>query len=78
MTHAAEHALTAQPGYILPIHDYHWKDEARRAFYQWLTSYFLSHNIKLLQPETGEAELFNLNPYLILARILPASIHTTS
>ena len=53
MVHAARQGLAAKPQYILPIHDYHWKDDARLTFYQWLTSYFAQHNITFLQPETG-------------------------
>lgn len=51
---AAEQGALAQPAYILPIHDYHWKDVARRQFYQWLIPFFKSKNIEFIPMETGE------------------------
>ncbi|HUD44075.1 MAG TPA: MBL fold metallo-hydrolase [Patescibacteria group bacterium] len=51
---AAEQALLVEPKVVIPIHDWHLKDEARHAFYQWLVTYFMQHNITFLQPETGQ------------------------
>lgn len=54
MVQAAEQALVVKPQTIIPIHDYHWKDDARKAFYQWLTAYFQQHNITFISAETGQ------------------------
>jgi len=51
---SAEKALAAKPLYIIPIHDYHWKDEARKQFYQWLVGFYKPQGITFFPVETGE------------------------
>ena len=53
MVQAAEKGLSAKPKVIIPIHDYHWNNNARLGFYQMLTSYFAQYDIQFLHPETG-------------------------
>ncbi len=48
MTEAALYALSAKPRYIIPIHDWHWKDEVRKSMYERLENFFKNHNIKFL------------------------------
>ncbi|SRR5258706_9685594 len=52
---AAERGAMAKPKYIIPIHDYHWKDDARRQFYKWLISFYQPQGITFLPVESGEA-----------------------
>jgi L-ascorbate metabolism protein UlaG (beta-lactamase superfamily) len=43
-----------QPEVVLPIHDWHWKDEARKGYYAWIGKYLAGKNIKFLNIESGE------------------------
>jgi L-ascorbate metabolism protein UlaG (beta-lactamase superfamily) len=54
LTQAVEKAVEVRPEYIIPIHDWHWNEEARKAFYTRLTDYFAQNGIKFLKVETGE------------------------
>lgn len=54
ITQAVEKALALKPSYIIPIHDWHWKDEARKVFYQRLDAFFTKQNILFKSIETGE------------------------
>lgn len=47
-------ALELQPQYILPIHDWHWHDVARRQTYDRLERVFGEHDIKFFKLETGQ------------------------
>ena len=53
-TRAVELAMELQPKVIIPIHDWHWRDEARKGFYQRLKEYFAKNNIDFKAVETGE------------------------
>ena len=53
-TWATETALKVKPKVIIPIHDWHWKDEVRKGIYGWLEAYFKQQNIVFLKPETGQ------------------------
>ena len=53
-TAAVELALRLQPKAIIPIHDWHWRDEARKAFYARLVDYFAQYHIDFKAVETGE------------------------
>lgn len=46
-------ALDLKPEYVLPIHDWHWSDEARHAMYQNLRQVFENHNITFIELETA-------------------------
>lgn len=52
-TWATETALHVMPKVIVPIHDWHWKDEVRIALYNQLEEFFAKHNIIFKKPETG-------------------------
>lgn len=51
---AVETALHVQPKVIIPIHDYHWKDEWRKNMYQRLHEFFATKGIDFKAIETGE------------------------
>lgn len=53
-TAAVALAEKLHPRVIIPIHDWHWKDEARRGFYQRLHEYFSQKGIDFKTVETGE------------------------
>ncbi len=53
-TQAVEKALTILPKKIIPIHDWHMKDELRRGLYDRLEEYFNRFDIAFKKLETGE------------------------
>lgn len=53
-TRAVELALDLKPKVIIPIHDWHWRDEVREGFYQRLIEYFAQNGIDFKGVETGE------------------------
>lgn len=53
-TRAVELAIELKPKVIIPIHDWHWKDEARKGFYQRLHEYFGENGIDFKAVETGD------------------------
>lgn len=53
-TQAVEKALEIKPKVIIPIHDWHWKDEVRSGMYQRLKTFFAKKNIDFKTLETGE------------------------
>jgi L-ascorbate metabolism protein UlaG (beta-lactamase superfamily) len=59
---ATQLALELKPTYIIPIHDWHWSDEARHATYQTLEKLFKEHDIVFLKPETGVSVVINVEP----------------
>ncbi len=52
-TEAIEKALSLKPKYIVPIHDWLWKDGVRQMMYQRLTEYFETKDIEFNGLETG-------------------------
>jgi hypothetical protein len=42
-----------KPELVIPIHDWHWRDEARLALYGWVENYLKSQNITFIPLETG-------------------------
>ena len=54
VTEAVALAERLHPEVIIPIHDWHWKDEARIGLYARLEQYFASKSIKFLNIESGE------------------------
>lgn len=54
ITQAAEKAVALKPKYVIPIHDYHWKDTLRKEFYKRLENFFKQHEIDFKPLETGE------------------------
>lgn len=53
-TQALGIAVNLKPSFILPVHDWHWKDEARRNFYIRAGEYLKQFNINFCALETGE------------------------
>ncbi len=50
---AVQLALTLHPRYIIPIHDWHWKDEPRAELYERLESLFKEHEIIFIKTVNG-------------------------
>jgi L-ascorbate metabolism protein UlaG (beta-lactamase superfamily) len=50
---AAKIGIALQPKYIVPIHDWHWKEAAREQMYDGLEQLFKQHDITFLKPENG-------------------------
>ena len=46
-------ALELKPEYIIPIHDWHWRDEARMQTYDHFEVILKAQGITFLKPETG-------------------------
>lgn len=47
-------ALALEPKYIIPIHDWHWRDEAREQMYNNLDQLFQKQGITFCKMETGK------------------------
>ena len=54
LTQAVELAVSLKPEVVLPIHDWHWNDMARVAFYKRLENYFANMGIKFIALKTAE------------------------
>jgi L-ascorbate metabolism protein UlaG (beta-lactamase superfamily) len=54
MVRAVNVALELQPKYIIPIHDWHWSDDARAQAYDMLEPLFEGQGITFIKPVTGE------------------------
>jgi L-ascorbate metabolism protein UlaG (beta-lactamase superfamily) len=52
--HAIELALKLRPRFILPIHDWHWSDQARQSSYDNYEKLFAKHGIKFYKLKTGQ------------------------
>jgi L-ascorbate metabolism protein UlaG (beta-lactamase superfamily) len=50
---AVKLGLTLKPKYILPIHDWHWSEEARAASYSLMEQVFAGEGIVFLKLQTG-------------------------
>lgn len=48
-------ALELRPQYIVPIHDWHWRDEARLSFYEDMESLFAAQDITFIKAVNGES-----------------------
>lgn len=55
LVEAMKKIVEIKPKTVLPIHDWHWKDEARETFYPRVQEYLKPYEIKFIQTETGEA-----------------------
>ena len=53
-------ALTLKPQYILPIHDWHWRVEAREHMYANLEQLFAKHDITFVPLKTGEPVIIDV------------------
>lgn len=56
ITQAVEKALEIKPKYVLPIHDWHWKDDVRKTYYHRLETFFTKHDIQFYGLETEEVK----------------------
>ncbi len=50
---AVDLALQLKPRYIIPIHDWHWRDEARAGLYDWLEKMFAGQGITFVKVVNG-------------------------
>ncbi len=57
---AAEIGISLKPKYIIPIHDWHLKNEARDGFYGWLEALFTKYEIDFIKPVDGQPFEINL------------------
>lgn len=53
-------ALELKPQYILPIHDWHWRDEAKQQMYGSLQKLFGSHDIQFIALKNGEPVILDV------------------
>lgn len=54
LSDAVRLALEIKPEIIVPIHDFHWKDEVRQSIYKRLEGFFAKHDIKFIPLETAQ------------------------
>lgn len=52
-------ALRLKPKYIIPIHDWHWRDEARELMYDGMAKVFARAGIEFMKMKTGEPVVIN-------------------
>ncbi|MHB1865416.1 MAG: MBL fold metallo-hydrolase [Candidatus Saccharimonadales bacterium] len=57
---AAELGQALQPKYIIPIHDWHYRDEARLGIYDRLEAFFVKQNIKFIKPVDAQPQEINV------------------
>ncbi|HUB92937.1 MAG TPA: MBL fold metallo-hydrolase [Verrucomicrobiae bacterium] len=50
---AVDLVLELQPKYVVPIHDWHWRDEAREGLYASLEKLFIAHKITFIKAVSG-------------------------
>lgn len=48
------HGVRLKPKFIIPIHDWHWRDEARKGIYDILEEKFAEHDIEFIKTIDGE------------------------
>jgi L-ascorbate metabolism protein UlaG (beta-lactamase superfamily) len=51
---AVQLAMQLRPKYVLPIHDWHWRDEAQQQMYEGFESLFKAKDITFFKPQTGQ------------------------
>jgi L-ascorbate metabolism protein UlaG (beta-lactamase superfamily) len=54
MIRAVNLALDLRPQYIVPIHDWHWREEAKQSSYDQMEALFAEHGIQFLKLENGK------------------------
>ncbi len=55
MIDAVDLALKLKPQYVLPLHDWHWREEARTWAYDKMEQLFKEQGITFLRPVDGQA-----------------------
>jgi L-ascorbate metabolism protein UlaG (beta-lactamase superfamily) len=53
--HALRLALELKPQYVIPIHDWHWRDEARDTLYVSMERVLAAHNITFVPAVNGQS-----------------------
>lgn len=59
---AIELALKLKPKYVVPIHDWHWRDEARDGAYTSMAQVFAEQGIEFIKPVTGKPFVLHVIP----------------
>ena len=54
MAIAVRVALDLKPHFVIPVHDWHWSDEARTQAYDNLETIFKQRGITFIKPVTGK------------------------
>lgn len=54
MVNGVELAARLKPKTVIPVHDWHWRDEARLQLYDMIEDYLLRYGISFYGLETGE------------------------
>lgn len=57
---AVKLALKLKPKYVIPIHDWHWSDQARALMYTQLEEVFAKHDITFIKAVNGESFVLNV------------------
>lgn len=60
MVKAVNLALELQPKHVIPIHDWHWRDEARESIYDNLEAAFKERGITFHKMKTGEPVVIDI------------------
>ena len=55
LTEAMEKAVQLKPKIVIPIHDWHWRKEARENFFQRIPKYLEQHGIAFYDLEGGKS-----------------------
>lgn len=53
-------ALELKPKFVIPIHDWHWSEQARAMTYNLLEQTFLKHDITFIKMQTAEPIVLNI------------------
>lgn len=61
VVNATKVALDLKPRYVIPIHDWHWSDEARQQIYDTLEQRLASEGITFIKAVNGEPFVINLD-----------------
>lgn len=57
---AVKLALQLKPRYVIPIHDWHWRDEAREQMYDGLEQALRQHDISFIKIKNGEPVILDV------------------
>lgn len=60
VTDAMNLAVSLKPQYVIPIHDWHWKDDVRQQLYQRCEAYLKEFGIQFKNMETGKKIEINI------------------
>lgn len=60
-TRAAQLAAELKPRYVIPIHDWMWKDQWRLSMYEGLAKYFTGQGIEFIQPQDGQPFVLDID-----------------